>query len=68
MTAEMDVPVEERILQLLRHLGILKAHFAGRADPNARTNVDDFTTPLEEAESAGHQRIVDLLKGITDQR
>ncbi len=29
MTAEMDVPVEERVLQLLRHLGILKAHFAG---------------------------------------
>ena len=28
MTTEVDLPVEERILQLLQHLGISKAHFA----------------------------------------
>lgn len=28
MTAEMELPVEERILQLLQHLGIRQAHFA----------------------------------------
>lgn len=32
MTAETELPVEERILQLLQHLGIQKAHFAAR-DP-----------------------------------
>ena len=28
MAAEAELPVEERILQLLRHLGIQQAHFA----------------------------------------
>lgn len=28
MTQEIEIPVEERILQLLRHLGIQQAHFA----------------------------------------
>ncbi len=28
MTTEPELPVEERILQLLRHLGIQQAHFA----------------------------------------
>lgn len=30
MTTEAGLPVEERILQVLRHLGIQQAHFAGR--------------------------------------
>src|SRR4029453_14378270 len=30
MTRETALPVEERILQLLQHLGIDQAHFAGR--------------------------------------
>ena len=28
MTTEAELPVEERILRLLQHLGIQKAHFA----------------------------------------
>ncbi len=32
------------------------------ADPHARTGVDDHTTPLEEAEAAGHLQIIELLK------
>ncbi|MBZ5543091.1 MAG: ankyrin repeat domain-containing protein [Acidobacteriia bacterium] len=38
---------------------LLLAH---RADPNARTDVDDYTTPLEEAERAGHRETVRILK------
>jgi SAM-dependent methyltransferase len=30
LPADIDVPVEERILQLLRHLGLQSAHFAAR--------------------------------------
>jgi ubiquinone/menaquinone biosynthesis C-methylase UbiE len=30
MATEVDIPVEERILQLLQHLGIQQAHFAAR--------------------------------------
>ena len=30
MSTESELPVEERILQVLQHLGIQKAHFAGR--------------------------------------
>ena len=32
------------------------------ADPAARTDVDDFTTPLEEAEALGRTRAADTLK------
>lgn len=32
------------------------------ADPNARTGIDDFTTPLEEAESRHHTESVQILK------
>ncbi len=32
MTTEQDLPVQDRILQLLKHLGLTKAHFAARHD------------------------------------
>ena len=35
------------------------------ADPNAKTDVDDYTTPLEEAEAAGRTRAADLLRKHT---
>jgi len=34
------------------------------ADPNARTDVDDYTTPLEEAEQRGHREAVQILKNF----
>ena len=34
MSTEADIPVEERILQLLQHLGIQRAHFAARLSPD----------------------------------
>jgi len=33
------------------------------ADVNARTRIDDLTTPLEEAEQLNRKRAVDALKG-----
>ncbi|SIO64035.1 Ankyrin repeat [Bradyrhizobium erythrophlei] len=35
------------------------------ADVNARTRIDDCTTPLEEAERSNHKRVVDALKRST---
>jgi uncharacterized protein len=35
------------------------------ADVNARTRIDDFTTPLEEAERLNHKSVVDALKRST---
>ena len=43
----------------LKAIEILLAH---GADPKAKTDVDDFTTPLEEAESVGHTRAADRLR------
>ncbi len=36
------------------------------ADPNARTNIDDYTTPLEEAEAAGRTEAAALLRALAD--
>ena len=36
------------------------------ADPNSRTTVDDFTTPLEEAESSGHDQVAEILRRVTN--
>ncbi|MDA1128679.1 MAG: ankyrin repeat domain-containing protein [Chloroflexi bacterium] len=36
------------------------------ANPNARTDVDEFTTPLEEAESSGHVAVAEILRKVTD--
>ena len=38
------------------------------ADPNAITNVDDFTTPLEEAESSGNNQVAKILRMVTELR
>ena len=46
----------------LKAIELLLAH---GADPNARTGVDDYTTPLEEAEAAGRTRAADLLRRHT---
>lgn len=35
------------------------------ADVSARTRIDDFTTPLEEAERLNHKSVVDVLKRST---
>ncbi len=35
------------------------------ADPNARTAIDDYTTPLEEAEAAQRREAIALLKPLT---
>jgi ankyrin repeat protein len=35
------------------------------ADPNARTRIDDYATPLEEAETLGHTEIAEALRKIT---
>ncbi len=34
------------------------------ADPNARTNIDDFATPLEEAENLGRSKAVETLRKL----
>ena len=47
----------------VKAIGLLHAH---GADPNARTNVDDFTTPIEEAERGGHLRAAEILRKITE--
>ena len=36
------------------------------ADPNARTRIDDFTTPLEEARAAQRTEAIALLEPLTD--
>ena len=46
----------------LKAIEILLAH---GADLNAKTDVDDFTTPLEEAEALGRTRAADLLRKHT---
>ena len=38
------------------------------ADPDAKTNVDDFTTPLEEAEQGGCVEAVQILRKVTTAR
>ncbi len=35
------------------------------ADPNARTNVDDYTTPLEEADDRGATDAAEVLRRLT---
>lgn len=34
-------------------------------DPETLTRIDDYTSPLEEAESRGHSQIVQLLQNVT---
>ncbi len=36
------------------------------ADPNARTDIDDYTTPLEEAETAQGAGAIALLEPLTN--
>ncbi len=36
------------------------------ADPNARTAIDDYTTPLEEAEAAQRAGAIALLEPLTN--
>lgn len=36
------------------------------ADPNARTRIDDYATPLEEAEILGRQEAVKVLRKFTE--
>ena len=40
----------------------VKLLLAHEADPDARTRIDDFATPLEEAEKFGRRRALDALK------
>jgi ankyrin repeat protein len=47
------------ILEDLRAMELLVAH---GADANARTRIDDYATPLEEAEALGRERAVGWLK------
>jgi ankyrin repeat protein len=35
------------------------------ADPSARTDVDDFTTPIEEAENSGCSEAIQTLRDLT---
>lgn len=48
----------------LRMIELLISH---GADPNMRTNVDDYTTPLEEAERMGRKKAVEILRKHTQQ-
>jgi ankyrin repeat protein len=43
----------------LKAIALLLAH---GADPNARTRIDDLTTPLEDAEILGRTEIVEVLR------
>lgn len=45
----------------VRAMELLLAH---GADPNARTNIDDHATPVEEAERAGHREAVEILRKV----
>jgi ankyrin repeat protein len=45
-----------------RAIELLAAH---GADLEARTNIDDFTTPLEEAERCGHAQAAQLLRKLS---
>ena len=36
------------------------------ADLTVRTNIDDYATPLEEAQILGRTKSVDFLRGITN--
>ncbi len=41
---------------------IIELLLTNGADPNSRTNVDDYTTPLEEAERCGHTEAAEILR------
>jgi ankyrin repeat protein len=41
---------------------MLELLLARGADPNVRTDVDDYTTPLEEAERCGRRETIQILK------
>jgi ankyrin repeat protein len=43
-------------------LRLIKLLLARGADPDSRTGIDDFTTPLEEAESRGLSEALQILK------
>ncbi len=47
-------------------IGATELLLAHGADPNARSNVDNFTTPLEEAESSGHEEVAKILRRVTE--
>jgi len=45
-------------------LGLVKLLIELGADPTQRTNIDDYETPLEEAEAAGRNEIAAFLRGV----
>jgi ankyrin repeat protein len=49
-------------------LPMIELLLARGADPNARTRIDDFTTPLEEAESRGLSRAAQILRTAMEGR
>ncbi len=53
--------VNQRDLKAVR---LLLAH---RADPSLTTGIDDYTTPLEDAEACGFAEAVVLLRAAQDQ-
>jgi ankyrin repeat protein len=45
-------------------LGLVKLLIALGADPMQRTNIDDYSTPLEDAEAYGRTEIADFLRSL----
>lgn len=66
MSIGRDLPVEARIMEVLKHLGIAHAHFAGRAELDWQGVAEEHPGVLASLTLVGSSGIApEVLKGLT---